>query len=189
MSLLSQGGITCHSEIMSQMFPYLPVPMHSPHWHRYNGLGDRTNDIPPPPPPHSASVLLSKTWLCVTLYALASAPSLDPFTTVSDSIDIHPQACASLPTSVLLFFTPLIYHRWRGHDGVIDPWKARCPPDGGGGGGGVRESDCSSQLLSGGTANDQESGQLLSVTGGDGIDCDVVLCPWQPQRGGLLVCL
>ena len=112
-----------------------PVPMHSPHWHRYNGLGDRTNDIPPPPT-HSASVLLSKTWLCVTLYALASATSLDPFTTVSDSIDIHPQACASLPTSVLLFFTPLIYHRWRGHDGVIDPWKARCPPDGGGGGGG-----------------------------------------------------
>lgn len=22
-----------------------PVPMHSPHWHRYNGLEDRTNDI------------------------------------------------------------------------------------------------------------------------------------------------
>lgn len=60
---LSQGSISCHSEIKSQMFPYLSPCIH---------LTDADTIAPKREPKiswltYSASALLSKTRLCVTL--------------------------------------------------------------------------------------------------------------------------
>lgn len=155
------------------MLPF-PVCIHSPHWYRYNSLRDRTNDIPAALL-YSPSVLLSKTWLCVTLcpgkhYKLGT---IHHCFQQEDSIPIHSQAYDGL------FLNPPTYHRWYGQDGVIDLSKASCQRIAFGN---------QTSLLSCSLQHVPWSGirPPIACNSGDRIACIVILYPWRSRRGGLI---
>lgn len=154
-----------------------PVSVHSPHWRRYNSPEDRTNDILAPLfspcPPLKDSIMCNP----MPRHNIAS---LDPFTAVSDNLDdriaIHPRAYASL------FFSspdPPTYRGWHGQDGVIDLSKASCQRVAFG---------TQTALLPCSRQHSPWSGirPAIICNSGDRSARHVMLCPWQPRRGGVI---
>lgn len=129
--------------------------------------------------PFSASVFLSKAWLCVTLCP-AQHHKLGPFTTVSDNLEdrisIHPQAYASLSPHP----QPTHLSWWHEQDGVIDLSEASCQRVAFGN---------QTILLSCSRQHFPWSGirpAIIFISNSrDRIARNVMLCPWQPRRGGL----
>lgn len=154
-----------------------PAHMHSPHWQRYNSLGDRTKDITVPLfilcPPLKDSIMCNP-MPRQTPQAWTHSP-LFPTTKKTALLFSH----RLMPAFFFFFKNPPTYHGWYGQDGVIDLSKASC-----------QRIAFGNQmiLLSCSRQHVPWSGIRPAIirNSRDRIACNVMLCPWQPRRGGLI---
>lgn len=173
-SLPGRYRLSFRDNVSDVSIPF-PVPMHSQHWRWYNSLEDRTNDIPAPL--FSFCLPLKDSIMCNPM-PRHNTTSLDPFTAVSDNLEdriaIHPQAF--FPS---FFFNPPTYHGWHGQDSVIDLSKASCQ----------RVAFGNQTILLGCCRQHGPWSGIrpaIICNSRDRIACNVMLCPWQPRRGGLV---